>query len=56
MRANEFASDILIPEKEFKNLIEEQHMRNIEDLANYFDVSLAAIRYKAYKLNYIKEY
>lgn len=53
--ANTLASDILIPEERFKSFIK-NGVRDVDQLANEFDVSVSAIRYKAYKLGYIKNY
>lgn len=54
-RANEFASQTLIPDDVFRACVR-SGMRSISDLADRFDVSLAAIRYKAYKLGFTREY
>lgn len=54
-RANEFAANILMPQRLFEQFLEEG-IRNLSDLADKFNVSPAAIRYRAYKLGYIKEY
>ncbi len=53
--ANRFASEILIPEEEFKKQVE-MGKRNFQDLASIFNVSIAAVRYRAYKLNYIPRF
>lgn len=56
MRANEFASEILIPSEFFKDLIINQGKRNIIELSSFFKVSPAAIKYKAFKLGLIDRY
>lgn len=53
--ANEFASQILIPDKSFATFVKER-TKDIAELAELFGVSPAAIRYKAYKLKFIREY
>ncbi len=53
--ANRFASEILIPNEIFKKFVKEK-TRDIAELAELFGVSPAAIRYKAYKLGFIREY
>ncbi len=53
--ANDFAAKLLLPEAEFKEAI--KHGNNtILKLANYFNLSTAAIRYRAYKLGLISKY
>ena len=54
-RASEFAAELLIPKHLFKQQVD-SGVRDIAELAERFDVSMAAIRYRAYKLNYIKRY
>lgn len=53
--ANEFASQILIPNKSFATCVRER-TKDIAELAEIFGVSPAAIRYKAYKMRFIREY
>lgn len=53
--ANEFASELLMPKNTFNKLLKEG-IRNIEELAHYFNVSPAAVKYRAYKLGYIQRY
>ena len=50
--ANQFASELLIPNEKFKKYLNEG-MTKIGDLADKFNVSISAIRYKAYKLGYL---
>lgn len=54
-RANEFAAQLLMPDKLFQHYLE-KGVRQISDLSDRFNVSLAAVRYRAYKLGYLKEY
>lgn len=53
--ANDLASEILIPQEEFKKQVDNGN-RNFLSLADYFNVSIAAARYKAYKLGYISSF
>jgi Zn-dependent peptidase ImmA (M78 family) len=53
--ANEFASNLLISDNKFRDLVS-SGVRDLEKIADYFQVSLAASRYKAYKLGYISNY
>ena len=53
--ANEFASNLLMPKNLFEDLLK-KGVRSIERLAEEFNVSPAAIRYRAYKLGYIQGY
>jgi Zn-dependent peptidase ImmA (M78 family) len=53
--ANEFASELLIPQKEFRERLR-RATRDIDELSSIFDVSPAAIRYKAFRLGIIKRY
>jgi len=55
IEANEFAAQLLMPEDEFKNAIN-SGKKSIAALAEKFQVSAAAIKYRAYKLGLIKEY
>ena len=52
IEANNFAGELLIPDKHFKKYLDEG-ITKIGDLASKFDVSISAIRYKAYKLGYL---
>ncbi len=54
-RANEFAAQLLMPDKLFLHYLE-KGIRQISDLSDKFNISLAAVRYRAYKLGYLKEY
>lgn len=53
--ANELAAEILMPKNIFDSLLKDG-IRNIERLAEKFNVSPAAVRYRAYKLGYIQGY
>lgn len=53
--ANSFASNLLMPEDKFKQYISEG-INTIEKLADKFQLSISAVRYRAYKLKYIQEY
>lgn len=53
--ANEFAAKLLMPEDSFSKAIS-SGKNTIEKLASYFNVSLAAVKYRAFRLGYIKEY
>ena len=50
-QANEFASNLLIPEQVFRQKINEG-VTSIEKLANFFGVSTLALRIRAKKLNF----
>ena len=50
--ANEFAANLLMPEEKFRNFIN-SGTNQVKDLAEKFNVSINAIRYRAYKLGYI---
>ena len=50
--ANEFASELLIPQEKFRQYVKDG-ITKIADLSDKFDVSVSAIRYKAYKLGYL---
>ena len=49
--ANEFAAGLLMPEKQFRKCIQEG-ITKVKDLAEKFNVSVNAIKYRAYKLGY----
>lgn len=53
--ANEFASDLLIPQEILFAQIAKGR-KKLSDLADIFEVSLDAMRYKAFKLKLIPEY
>ena len=53
--ANDFASDLLIPAALLRTKIAEGR-KKLSELADIFDVSIDAMRYKAFKLNLISEY
>ena len=55
MEASEFAANLLMPKDQFDEYIK-NGINNIEELSKKFEVSSAAIRYRAYKLKYISEY
>ena len=50
--ANEYAGELLIPDAKFKECLN-NGVTKISDLADNFDVSISAIRYKAYRLGYL---
>lgn len=54
-QANEFASDLLMPKKEFQAAIK-NGINDVEKLADRFAVSIAAARYRAFKLGYLERY
>jgi len=54
-KANEFAAELLMPQELFVEAMRSGY-NTIEKLADKFDVSPAAARYRAYKLGYLKEY
>lgn len=53
--ANELAAELLMPRETFVEFIRNGY-NTIEKLAEVFNVSPAAARYRAYKLGYLKEY
>ena len=53
--ANDFASELLMPEKMVKAYIKEGY-NTIQLLADKFDLSTSAVRYRVYKLGLISEY
>ena len=55
MEASSFAADLLMPEDKFAEFIS-QGNNTIEKLANKFELSETAVRYRAYKLKYISEF
>lgn len=52
--ANDFASDLLMPKDVFTQQIK-VGMNQIEDLADFFQVSVPAIKYRAMRLGYLRE-
>jgi len=52
-KANEFASELLMPEKLVRNTIDTQGIRNIGQLADKFGVSAAAMKYRILSLGYV---
>lgn len=54
-RANEFAAQLLMPKDLFDGYVN-QGIRDVERLSDLFGVSMAAVRYRALKLGYIKRY
>lgn len=55
MEASSFAANLLMPEDKFAEYIA-QGNNTIEKLAEKFDLSETAVRYRAYKLGYISEF
>lgn len=55
LEANEFAAELLMPKLEFEKEIKNGN-NTIEKLSECFQVSYAAVKYRAFKLGYIKEY
>lgn len=53
--ANSFASNLLMPADKFEQYIRDGE-NTIERLADKFQLSTSAVRYRAYKLKYIQEY
>ena len=52
VEANNFAGELLIPTDKFKEYLRKGTTK-IKDLSDIFNVSISAIRYKAYKLGYL---
>ncbi len=52
IEANNYAGELLIPNEKFKKYLD-RGITKIGDLADKFDVSISAIRYKAYKMGYL---
>lgn len=50
--ANKFASDLLMPEEDVRQLIETENVRSVAELATKFGVSSAAMLYRVKELNY----
>lgn len=55
IEANQFAADLLMPKIIFETEIRNGNNK-ISSLADFFKVSSAAIKYRAFKLGYLKEY
>lgn len=55
LQANEFAAELLMPKDEFEKEIKNGN-NTIEKLSFSFQVSFAAVKYRAFKLGYIREY
>ncbi|WP_104697782.1 MULTISPECIES: ImmA/IrrE family metallo-endopeptidase [unclassified Helicobacter] len=55
VEANGFAADLLMPQNSFENEIRQGNVK-VETLADFFQVSYSAIKYRAFKLGYLKEY
>lgn len=55
LEANQFAADLLMPKEIFETEIKKGNNK-INILADFFQVSSAAIKYRAFKLGYLKEY
>jgi Zn-dependent peptidase ImmA (M78 family) len=53
--ANDYASNLLMPKKSFADFLSTGN-KTIEDLADCFNVSIAAARYRAVKLGYLDKY
>lgn len=50
--ANRFASELLMPEDEVRQLIDRENVRSVSELANKFGVSSSAMLYRVKELNY----
>lgn len=50
--ANKFASELLMPEEQVRQLIDKENVRSVADLASRFGVSSAAMLYRVKELNY----
>lgn len=50
--ANRFASELLMPEKDVRRLIDTDKIRSVAELASKFGVSSAAMLYRIKELNY----
>lgn len=51
----DFAMELLVPEKLFREKVD-GGMRGLPDLADFFDVPLMCVRYRAYELGYITQW
>lgn len=50
--ANKFASELLMPEEQVRQLIDKDNVRGVAELAAKFNVSSAAMLYRVKELNY----
>lgn len=50
--ANDFASQLLMPETSVRRMIDDEHIRSIEELSEKFGVSAAAMLYRVKQLGY----
>jgi Zn-dependent peptidase ImmA (M78 family) len=50
--ANEFASKLLMPEEKVRDLVDSQGIKNIGELAEKFEVSASAMKYRIVSLGY----
>ena len=50
--ANEFAAKLLMPEDRVRNLVDNQGIKNIGELAEKFEVSASAMKYRIVSLGY----
>lgn len=50
--ANDFAAKLLMPEDTLRSLIDEKGIKNIGELAEQFDVSASAMKYRVLSLGY----
>ncbi len=50
--ANKFASELLMPKEQVRQLIDKKNVRSVADLAAIFGVSSAAMLYRVKELNY----
>jgi Zn-dependent peptidase ImmA (M78 family) len=50
--ANEFAAKLLMPEDKVRDLVDNQGIKNIGDLAENFEVSASAMKYRIISLGY----
>ncbi|WP_334085047.1 ImmA/IrrE family metallo-endopeptidase [Helicobacter typhlonius] len=55
LEANEFAAELLMPKDDFEKEVKNGN-NTIEKLSSCFQVSFAAVKYRAFKLGYLKEY
>jgi Zn-dependent peptidase ImmA (M78 family) len=51
--ADRFAGELLMPESEFRSVVA-KGVTSVEDIANHFDTSSMAIRYRAKQLGFLK--
>jgi len=55
VRANDFAGKLLIPKNQLDAYIADG-IKSIQDLADKFNVTPAALKYRAFRLGYVKSY